>query len=139
MKNTASVLITIIGKANKMNKDNINWEQLGRALLWNQIVHNKNEDSHYDIMLCDGPEGRGIHKGDIGNWKICSYIDPFSHKSLTWKELAIELGLGEEFGLFWDGHDCDVCPENSKCNSFFKGDKDHERCRWWMKNMNNEQ
>ena len=109
-----------------MNKDNINWEEFGKVLLWYNIVSRKNEDSGYDIN----------GEGEIGRYRFSSIIDPFSYKALTWKELAIELGLGEEFGLFWDGHDCDICPDKDNCHAFFKGDKDHERCNWWMKNMN---
>ena len=121
-----------------MTYKDIDWRQFAGELLWHNIVSHKNADSLYDIMLCEGPEGRGIHKGEIGHWRICSYVDPFSHKPLTWKELAIELGFGEEYGLFWDGHDCDKCPNNKDCTAFFKGDKDHERCNWWMVNMNKE-
>ncbi len=108
-----------------MNKNNINWEEFGSHLLWLMIVHDKNADSSYDIN----------EDGEIGCYRFSSIIDPFSYKPLTWKELAIELGFGEEFGLFWDGHDCDVCPENKGCRAFFKGDKDHEQCNWWMTNM----
>ena len=116
-----------------MNKDNINWKEFAEELLWRNIVYHKNEDSLYDIMLYDYPD-RGIHKGDIGSWRICSYIDPFSYKPLTWKELALELGLFEKH-LTPDGHDCKKCPDKENCNAFFKYDTDHERCNWWEENI----
>lgn len=122
-----------------MNKEDINWEVFAKALLWEHIVQHKNEDSGWDVMETDAyKEGSGICKGDVGRWQICSYVGPYSHRPLTWKELALELGLGEEFGLIFDGHDCDVCPNNSLCTAFFKGDKSHEQCNWWKENMNDK-
>lgn len=117
-----------------MNKDNINWQEFAEALLWRNIVHNKNEDSLYDIMLEDYP-GRNIKRGDICCWRICSYIDPFSHKPLTWKELALELGLFTEY-LTSDGHDCHKCPEEKTCEAYFKYDPDQERCNGWKQEYN---
>lgn len=118
-----------------MRKDDVDWKNFAEALLWRNIVHNKNEDSLYDIMLEDYPD-RNIKKGDISSWRICSYVDPFSHKPLTWKELALELGLFKEY-LTPDGHKCKGCPKENDCKAFFKYDEDHERCNWWSENMNN--
>lgn len=113
-----------------MNKENINWQEFAQSLLWNRIVYDKNGYSGWDIMLVDGPEGRGIHRGDIGHWSIQSYLDPLSYAGLTWKGLAVALGIFEDF-LIPDGHDCKKCPEREKCQAFFKDDEDHERCNWW--------
>ena len=119
-----------------MRKGDINWESFGQALLWRTILIEKNKDSGYDIMTEDVPE-RNMKKGDIGAWRILSYIGPFSHKPLTWKELALELGLFEEF-LTPDGHDCKKCPDRKNCHAYFKDDEDQERCNWWEQNMNKE-
>ena len=119
-----------------MRKGDINWQEFAEHLLWRNVVHNKNEDSGYDIMVDDYPD-RNIRKDDISGWRFCSYVDPFSHKRLTWKELALELGLFEDI-LTPDGHDCRRCPEEKKCEAFFKYDKDQERCRWWSENMMEE-
>lgn len=99
-----------------MNKDNVDWKEFASWMLWHLIVKHKNEFSGYSIMLEDGPEGRGIHKGDIGCFSILSYIDPFSYKNLTYKELALELGLWTNY-LTSDGHDCEKCPERKKMYS----------------------
>lgn len=116
-----------------MRKDNVDWKKFAEELLWRNIVHNKNEDSLYDIMLKDYPD-RNIKRGDISYWRICSYVDPFSYKPLTWKELALELGLFKEH-LTPDGHKCKGCPKENDCTAFFKYDEDHERCNWWTENI----
>lgn len=117
-----------------MNKDNINWKEFAEALLWDNIVSRKNEDSLYDIMMEDGPEGRGIKRGDIGRWRVCSYLYPMSYVHLTWKGLALALGIFED-RLTHDGHDCKKCPNKENCTAFFKNDEDHERCHWWEVNV----
>ena len=116
-----------------MNKDNINWEEFGRALLWHLIVRHKNEDSGYDILLFDSPFTHN-KAGDIGPWRLSSVVGPYSYKPLTWKQLALELGEYEEY-LIPDGHDCKICPERKKCHAYFKDDDDQERCSWWIENM----
>lgn len=113
-----------------MNKNNIDWRQFASELMWRMVVQHKNEDSWYDIMTTDDYAERGIHNGDISNFRICSYVDPLSHRPLTWKELALELGLFHD-RLTPDGHDCRKCPEESTCNAYFKYDTDHERCHTW--------
>jgi len=113
-----------------MRRGDVNWEELAKALLWVNIVKHKNEDSGWDVMTEEGPAGRDIHKGDVGYWSICSYVDPYSHKPLTWKELALELGMFEDI-LTPDGHDCEICPDKETCQAYFKGDKDEEQCSRW--------
>lgn len=117
-----------------MNKNNMDWKSFAETLLWYNIVHDKNGDSLFDIMLEDGPEGRGIKRGDIGHWRIQSYLYPGSHTPLTWKGLALALGLYEDH-LTHDGHDCKNCPNRKDCLAYFKDDTDHERCYWWEENM----
>ena len=131
-------LLRFIDKKELMSKNGIDWKEFAEALLWNNVVTKKNEYSGYCIMLEDGPEGKGIHTGDIGKWAICSYLTPGSYKALTWKELSLALGLWTEH-LTSDGHDCSVCPERNSCKAFFKDNKDHERCNWWTENMKKEQ
>lgn len=118
------------------NKNNINWESFGQDLLWNNIIYHKNEYSGYDIITSiNHPEGKrnGFDVGDIGYYDILSfYVGEYKH--LTWKELALELGLFEDH-LISDGHDCKKCTNHDKCIAFFKDDVDHERCNWWEKNM----
>lgn len=122
-----------------MRKNEIDWKSFAKSLLWRIIVEHKNEYSGYDMMMVDGPEGRNIKKGDIGCFSIQSYLDPFSYKRLTWKQLALEVGLFAEY-LTNDGHDCKVCPNREKCQAYFKDNPDQERCRWWMEHFkeNNE-
>ena len=115
-----------------MNKDNIDWKEFARELIWYNIVYRKNVDSGYDIMLIDVP-GRA-KKGDIGHHRIQSYLPPLSYKPLTWKQLALELDLWTEY-LTPDGHDCIQCPVSKTCTAYFKGEADHERCNWWGENM----
>lgn len=118
-----------------MNKNNIDWEEFAKKLLWHQIIYEKNSYSGYEIMLVDGPEGRGIKKGDIGSWSIQSYLDPFSYRPLSWKELALELGIFTEH-LTPDGHDCKKCPKENGCRAYFKYNEDHERCNGWEEQNN---
>lgn len=133
-----------------MNKNNIDWEELCKDILWRLTVAHKNEYSGYDIVtevipfwLKNASEEeiypRGNKPGDIvRDTRFLSYsIGPV--KKMSWKDLAIELGLGEEFGLFFDGHDCYQCPGNSICNAYFKYDKDHEQCNWWKEHMNDNE
>ena len=107
----------------------IDWKSMAEQLLWFNIVSRKNEDSGFDILLIDVPE-RGMHKGDIGFFRILSYIGPETHKPLTWKELALYMGLFLDH-LISDGHDCHRCPEECNCRAYFKYEKDQERCSGW--------
>lgn len=100
-----------------MTKDNINWESLATELLWRNIVRSKNEDSGYDITK----------SGEIGQSRFSSIVQPEDYRRLTWKELALELGLFEEY-LTPDGHDCKVCSHRKVCMASFKDDPDQERC-----------
>lgn len=115
-----------------MNKNDINWENFAKDLLWRMIVSHKNEDSGYDVItsIANPEYGRhGYNVGDIGAWRFLSfYIGDF--KPLTWKELALELGIFAD-RLTPDGHDCKICPEHKKCQAYFKDDPDHERCNFW--------
>lgn len=108
-----------------MNKNNMDWKSFAESLLWHNIVYDKNGDSGWDIME---------DEGEIGHWRFSSIITPGTYKPLTWKELALALGLYEEY-LTPDGHDCKNCPERKDCMAYFKDDEDHERCHWWMENM----
>ena len=93
-----------------------------------------NEYSGYDVMTTDDYiEPRGIRKGDVEKWQFCSYVDPHSHKPLSWREFALELGLFEEF-LLPDGHDCKKCPNRKNCIAYFKDDEKQATCDWWKKN-----
>ena len=115
-----------------MKKGDVNWEEFGKLLLWRMIVRHKNEDSGYDVItsVANPKYGMsGYENGQIGVWRFLSfYIGEF--KPLTWKELALELGLFEE-DLTPDGHDCKACPNSKECEAYFKDDPDHERCNWW--------
>lgn len=128
-----------------MRKDDMDWERLATTLLWMNIVHDKNEYSTFDIVTEDHPiwmkdlpdemkYPRGHRPGDIvRDTSFLSYgIGPV--KKLSWKELALELGLFEDI-LTPDGHDCKNCPERKDCHAFFKDDPDQERCSWWDENM----
>ena len=79
-----------------MRRNDIDWKAFATQLLWGNVVHCPDACCGYSIMTEDGPEGRGIKKGDIGYWSISSYLSPGTYKDLTWKELASELGLFEE-------------------------------------------
>lgn len=105
-----------------MNKCDLNWEEFAKELLWREIVYHKNEDSEYDVTLGD--------KREIGRWRFSA--SPVPYKALTWKELALELGLFEEY-LVNDGHDCHKCDNEKNCIAYFKYDKDHETCNYWQK------
>jgi hypothetical protein len=70
-----------------MRKDNVDWQKFAESLLWHIIVYDKNADSGYDMMS----------NGEIGCFRFSSIIDPFSYRHLTWKELALELGLFKEY------------------------------------------
>ena len=128
-----------------MNKDNIDWKEFAKSLLWRNIVHDKNEYSGYDVITnyipswCkDNPEQacqRGYKPGDVvRDIRFLSYwIGPT--KQLSWKELALELGLFEDI-LIPDGHDCKVCPDRKGCRAYFKDDPDQERCSGWKEEYN---
>jgi hypothetical protein len=110
-----------------MRKDDMDWKALAAQLLWFNIVYRKNEYSGYDVVLDSSP--REI----LRDTSFLSYsVGPV--KKLTWKELALELGLFEDI-LTPDGHDCKNCPQRKDCLAYFKDDPDQERCSWWMDHM----
>ena len=130
-------------------KDNMDWEELATVLLWMNIVHDKNGYSTYDVVTDGHPSWakelpdeqlypRGHKPGDIVRDTdfLSYYIGPV--KKLSWKELALELGLFEDI-LTPDGHDCKSCPERKDCFAYFKDDPDQERCSWWEDNMMNKE
>jgi hypothetical protein len=106
-----------------MKKDDMDWKQFATQLLWHNIVYHKNEYSGYDVII--NGEDRRISM-DTG---FLSYYVGAVEK-LTWKGLALELGLFEDH-LVPDGHDCKNCPHRKDCIAYFKDDPDHERCSWW--------
>lgn len=129
-----------------MRKGDVDWKSFAERLLWRNIVYHKNEYSGYDLITDDVPEWmkdkpedqiypRGDKPGEIvRDTRILSYwIGPT--KQLTWKELALELGLFEDI-LIPDGHDCYVCPERKDCTAYFKDDPDQERCSGWKEEYN---
>jgi hypothetical protein len=101
-----------------MTKNDIDWKQFATELLWGNIVSHKNEDSGYDIS----------ESGEIGRWRYSAVAIPY--RSLTWNELALELGVLEDL-LTPDGHDCGVCSQRNSCSASFKDDPDQERCNGW--------
>ena len=106
-----------------MRKGNIDWEQFAKELLQNRIVYDKNGDSGYEINT----------EHEVGRFSILAcHTHPY--KELTWKELALELGLWTE-QLISDGHDCHECPERETCSAFFKNETDHEQCSGWQKHF----
>jgi len=108
----------------------LDYKPFAEQMLWHLIVKHKNEFSGYSVMLEDGPEGTGLKKGDIGQYSYMSSVPPQSSKPLTYKELALELGLFTEH-LTSDSHDCKRCEKESACTAYFKYDTDHERCIGW--------
>ena len=106
-----------------MRKGNIDWEQFAKELLWNRIVYDKNGDSGYEINT----------EHEVGRFSILA-CHTHLYKELTWKELALELGLWTE-QLISDGHDCHECPERETCSAFFKNETDHEQCSGWQKHF----
>lgn len=132
----------------KDSMDVEDWKEFATQLLWHNIVYSKNEYSGYDVVTDDHPSWakelpnehlypRGNKPGDImrDTGFLSYYIGPV--KKLSWKELALELGLFEDI-LTPDGHDCKNCPQRKDCLAYFKDDPDQERCRWWMENMMNK-
>ena len=101
-----------------MTKNDIDWKQFATELLWVKIVENKDKDSGYDIS----------ESGEIGRWRYSAVAIPY--RRLTWKELALELGVLTEY-LTPDGHDCKICGERETCRADFKDDPDQERCIGW--------
>jgi len=108
------------------NKDNIDWKEFASYLLWCHIVDHKNEYSGLDVSK---------ETKTIDSFSIMGRFVP--HKHLSWKELALELGLFEEH-LTPDGHDCTKCPDEKTCHAYFKYDKDQERCSGWKEEYNNK-
>ena len=107
-----------------MRKDDMDWKALAAQLLWFNIVYRKNEYSGYDVVLDSSP--REI----LRDTSFLSYYSVGPVKKLSWKELALELGLFEDI-LTPDGHDCKNCPHRKDCIAYFKDDPDQERCGWW--------
>jgi hypothetical protein len=101
-----------------MTKNDIDWKEFATELLWVKIVEDKNKDSGYDIS----------ESGEIGRWRYSAIKVPY--RRLTWKELALELGVLLEH-LTPDGHDCKVCSQRKDCKASFKDDPDQERCNGW--------
>ena len=88
-----------------MRKGDVDWKQFATDLLWFNIVSHKNEYSGYDLVTSgDGSQPYWREKkGDIvRDVRFRSSFAPPT-KQLTWKELALELGLFEDI-LTPDGH-----------------------------------
>jgi hypothetical protein len=123
-----------------MRKGDVDWKQFATELLWRNCIHDKNGYSGYDLVTeperyslfsaLDNPFPRGDKPGDIvRDTSILSYwIGPV--KRLSWKELALALGLFEDH-FIPDGHDCKKCKCADTCHAYFKDDPDHEVCGWW--------
>lgn len=124
-----------------MRKDNVDWKEFATQLLWRNCVHDKNGYSGYDIVIdvpehsvfseMENPYPRGHKPGDIvRDTSFLSYsIGPI--KKLSWKELALAIGLFEEH-FIPDGHDCKKCKTSKTCHAYFKNDPDQEVCGWWQ-------
>ena len=123
----------------KDSMDIEDWKEFAAQLLWRNIVYHKNEYSSYDVVTDDHPSWakdlpkdqkypRGHNPGDIvrDTGFLSYYIGPV--KKLSWKELALELGLFEDI-LTPDGHDCKNCPQRKDCLAYFKDDQDQDRRR----------
>ena len=122
--------------AGSMRKGDVDWKQFATDLLWFNIVSHKNEYSGYDLVTSgDGSQPYWREKkGDIvRDVRFRSAFAPPT-KQLSWKELALELGLFEDI-LTPDGHNCKICPKYDKCNAYFKDDPDQERCSGWKSNQ----
>ena len=113
-----------------INKNDIDWKEFASYLLWCNIVEHKNQYSGLEISDATG---------NIDHFSLMAYLPPgeSSPRALTWKELALELGLFEDL-LTPDRHDCTKCPDEKTCHAFFKYDKDHERCSGWKEEYNNK-
>lgn len=135
-----------------MNINNLtpeDWKSLAAELIWFNVVSHKNEYSGYDIITnADVPwftekEGplskypRGNKPGDIHRdiRFLSYYIGPT--RQLTWKELALALGLYKDI-LLPDYHDCSKCEDHKNCRAYFKDDPDQERCSGWMNDHKDE-
>ena len=121
----------------EMNKNDIDWKEFAENMLLHNIVYHKNEYSWYVLILDDC---KLYSKGQIVSDDIfaMSTLAPHligNNKKLSWKELALELGLFEQI-LIPDGHDCKVCPENKQCRAYFKFDPEQERCNRWKEEYN---
>lgn len=113
-----------------MNRDSVNYKEMFEQLLWKNIVRHKNKGSGY--FKVDRDESDTYPKGEIFyNLSAVSGLHPDSYHELTWKELAIELGIFEDL-IVPDGHDCKECPYESTCTAHFKYDPDQERCSAWV-------
>lgn len=119
---------------NTFEQDKIDWKGWVKAILWHQYVYYGNDFSGYEIMVkpfeINGESVRGYRKGDIvGDTRILSYSIGETRR-LTWRELALCLGLWKE-NLLTDGHNCQKCPDHKKCKAYFKDDKKQLRCSGW--------
>lgn len=73
-----------------MKRENIDWKKFAKDLLWDRISKGKDELSNW---------GMNRH---LELLHFPSIHDDPVYKRLTWKELALELGLFEEY-LLKDG------------------------------------
>lgn len=116
---------------NIFDQENIDWKTWTQALLWHQIVYHKNEFSGYELVVNPSEYTTSVKKGDIiGDSRFLSYYIGETRK-LSWKELALCLGLWKD-AMLSDYHICGECPEEKTCHAYFKYDKDQERCSGWM-------
>ena len=115
-----------------MRKDDMDWKALATQLLWFNIVYRKiwygisavsDRYSGYDVVL-DSSTREILRDTSFLSYSV-GHV-----KKLSWKELALELGLFEDI-LTPDGHDCKNCPHRKDCIAYFRDDPDQERCSWW--------
>ena len=116
--------------SNTFSQETINWKGWVEALLWHQYIFHEDEYSGYELVVKPAEYCSHIKAGDIvGDIRILSYSIGET-KRLTWRELALVLGLLKEY-LLTDGHDCQKCPDYKKCKAYFKDDKKQLRCNGW--------
>ena len=121
-------------RVNSFDQEHIDWKNVAVWLMWRNVVYHKNEYSGYDIVVEPIKEYvTGYKRGDIINDTRYLSYSIGQTRQLTWKELALALGLFKNH-LTWDGHDCKVCEKRKGCKAYFKDDPDQERCNlWWEK------
>ena len=123
-----------MNNTNAFDQENIDWKSWAEALLWHQIVYHKNEFSGYELVVNPSEYTTSVKKGDIiGDTRFLSYYIGETRK-LSWKELALCLGLWKD-AILPDHHICGECPEEKTCHAYFKYDKDQERCSGWMESF----
>ena len=122
---------------NIFDQENIDWKTWTQALLWHQIVYHKNEFSGYELVINPAEYTTSVKKGDIiGDTRFLSYYIGETRK-LSWKELALCLGLWKD-AMLPDHHKCEGCPDEEGCKAYFKYDEDQERCSGWIKDHKDE-